>query len=60
MPNEHNDQTSEANKPPSFGRAVIVGSVIVLGTAVLVGLIVPVLRKPLAAAVIASPFPPIP
>lgn len=58
--NVHNDQTSEATTAPAIGRAMVVGSVVVLGTAVLVGLIFPTLRKPLVAAVLVSPIPPIP
>jgi hypothetical protein len=57
---ESNQADVQANGTPSVGRAVVIGSVVVLGTAILVGLIFPALRKPLAAAVIVSPIPPVP
>lgn len=58
MVNDEPDQDSKPAMPT--GKAIAVASVVVLGTAVLVGLIFPALRKPLTAAVIASPIPPIP
>lgn len=56
---EHDNQAQPNDAPPA-ARVVVVASVVVLGTAVLVGLIFPALRKPLAAAIIASPIPPFP
>jgi hypothetical protein len=55
------EQPTEAVKPRSRWTApVVVGSIVVLGTAFVFGLLYPRARKAIAAGVLISPIPPIP
>jgi len=50
----------EPTQRERVGKAVVVGSLAVLSAAVLISVLCPRLRKPMAAVVIASPVPPFP
>jgi hypothetical protein len=52
---------TEAVKPrPRWTTPVVVGSIVVLGTAFVFGLLYPKARKAIAAGVLISPIPPLP
>ena len=52
---------AETVKPrPRWTTPVVVGSIVVLGTAFVFGLLYPRARKAIAAGVLISPIPPIP
>lgn len=52
---------AQAVKPrPRWTAPVVVGSIIVLGTAFVFGLLYPKARKAIAAGVLISPIPPLP
>ena len=51
---------SEPTQRERAGKAIVVGSLVVISAAVLVSVFCPRLRKPVAAVVIASPIPPFP
>lgn len=54
------EKTEAVKSRPRWTAPVVVGSIVVLGTAFVFGLLYPKARKAIAAGVILSPIPPIP
>lgn len=53
-------ESTTAKPQPRWAAPVVVGSIVVLGLAVVVGVLFPKTRKIVAAGVIVSPIPPLP
>lgn len=53
-------QTQAVKSRPRWTTPVVVGSIVVLGTAFVFGLLYPKARKAITAGVLISPIPPIP
>jgi len=53
-------QTEAVKSRPRWTAPIVVGSIVVLGTAFVFGLLYPKARKTIAAGVLISPIPPIP